>query len=150
MNVGIAVALVVEGHVSAHALVHEGFLHKPADERDILLMRQIGGKRQLHRAGQLGVALRFAPFHAVPQHVAVGIFRRCVFGQHDLGIHHVTLPGVIVGGAVPCAFLPRRTDVRRRSHSGTSLVPRDDLDRAVKEIQCILLFFGSRRSRIVS
>ena len=150
VNVGIAVALVVKGHVGAHALIYKGFLHKLADECDVLLVRQLGGKRQLHRAGQLGIALCFAPFHAVPQHVAVGVFRRRLFGQHDLGVYHMTLAGVIVGRAVPRVFLPRCADVRRRSHSGTSLVPRDDLDRAVKEIQVFLLRIGSRRSRFVS
>ncbi len=102
MHMGIAVAFVVKGHVGAHSFIHECFLHESADERDILLVRQLGGKRQLHRAGQLRVALRFAPFHAVPQHVAVGVFRRRVLGQHDLGVHHVTLPGVVVGSAIPC------------------------------------------------
>ena len=150
MNMRVAVPFIVKSHVGAHALIHKGFLHKLADECDVLLVRQLGRKRQLHRAGQLGIALCFAPFHAVPQHVAVGVFRRRLFGQHDLGVYHMTLAGVIVGRAVPRVFLPRCADVRRRSHSGTSLVPRDDLDRAVKEVQCILLFFGSIRSCFVS
>ena len=41
MNVGIAVALVMKGNISAHALIHEGFLDKFANQRDVLVVGKL-------------------------------------------------------------------------------------------------------------
>ena len=41
MNVGIAVALVMKGNISAHALIHEGFLDKFANQSDVLVVGKL-------------------------------------------------------------------------------------------------------------
>ena len=46
-------------------------------------------------------------------------------------VHHMTLPGVIVGGAIPRVFLPRWGGGRGRSGSGGLLVAVGGLERAV-------------------
>ena len=70
-------------------------------------------------------------------------------GQHDFGVDDVPLPGIVMGGAVPRVFQSRSADVGGCGDSGTSLVPRNDFDRAMKEIHRVLLFFGSRGSSVL-
>ena len=122
VSVWVAIPLVMKGNISTHALVYKKLLHIFSDEGDVLLVVQLSRKRQFNRPCKLGVGLGFVPLNAVPEQIAIGVFRRSVGGQHDLRINDMPLAGVVMGDPVPCVFHFRSADIGGCSNGRATFV----------------------------
>ena len=128
MGVRVAVALVVDGKIRAHAGGNKSVPDIGADKPDLRLPVKLVRQSNFNFAGKLGIAAFLGFLHAVPEGGAVGKLRRGMSWKKNSRMHHAAFFRIIVRDAVPIVYEFFAASVSGCGNGAPALTAFDDFD----------------------
>ena len=114
------------GEVAAHSLAHKLLLAVLPHQTDVVLVGQLLGQSHDDAAGKLAVPLFFRPLHGVPERSSVSVFRRRTLRDHEFGIDHTGLAGVIMIAVAVLGIKACAAEIGRGGNGRASFAAFDD------------------------